>query len=348
MTHQVICKEPGRYLGWPTIGRKADGELLVVFSGDRDEHVCPYGKTQLIRSTDDGQTWSEPETIIDTVLDDRDVGLTICRSGAIVITWFTSLAFEQYDCRKSYGDAMVDGWLAHVAQITAEDRVNGLGHWVRRSLDGGHTWLEMQRVEGTAPHGAIQLDDGRLLLLGTVTDGDRKTIKAEASEDDGATWSVVGEIPQPDDLVGYFCEPHVGETSDGRLVTHLRHERGGETGHYVWQSESDDGGRTWSVAHRLDIWGFPNHLLRLRDGRLLTTYGHRKAPYGERACLSTDGGRTWDLEHEILLRDDNVNGDLGYPATVQLNDHELLTVYYQIEQPGEKTCLMTTRWAVPE
>ncbi len=26
---RVICKEPGDYIGWPTVARKDDGELLV-------------------------------------------------------------------------------------------------------------------------------------------------------------------------------------------------------------------------------------------------------------------------------------------------------------------------------
>jgi len=60
----VICKEPGRYVGWPTIARTADGELLVVFSGDREGHVCPFGKTQLVRSNDGGKTWDYPNEIL--------------------------------------------------------------------------------------------------------------------------------------------------------------------------------------------------------------------------------------------------------------------------------------------
>ncbi|HWZ34774.1 MAG TPA: hypothetical protein VNW51_01370, partial [Mucilaginibacter sp.] len=34
--------EPNRYLGWPTILKTNAGRLFVVFSGDRDSHVCPY------------------------------------------------------------------------------------------------------------------------------------------------------------------------------------------------------------------------------------------------------------------------------------------------------------------
>ena len=33
--------EPNRYLGWPTLLKMDSGRLLIVFSGDRDSHVCP-------------------------------------------------------------------------------------------------------------------------------------------------------------------------------------------------------------------------------------------------------------------------------------------------------------------
>ena len=64
---EIICKPPGRYIGWPTAGRMPDGELLAVFSGDRDAHVDPFGKTFLVRSRDDGQTWDEPELILSLI-----------------------------------------------------------------------------------------------------------------------------------------------------------------------------------------------------------------------------------------------------------------------------------------
>ncbi|MEW6355145.1 MAG: sialidase family protein [Planctomycetota bacterium] len=345
--HQVICKQPGRYIGWPTIGRKADGELLVIFSGDRDQHVCPFGKTQIIRSRDNGKTWTAPETINDCIIDDRDAGILVCRSGVIVISWFTSLAFEQHDCRKAYGDAMVDGWKSHIAKITDEDRKKELGHWIRRSTDGGKTWLPKQRIEGTAPHGPIQLDDGRLLFLGSTTIDGKRGIVAEESPDDGASWKAIGRVPLPDQGDGYWCEPHLVQTTKGRLVGHLRQERGPDP-HYLWQTESDDGGRTWTLAHKLPIWGKPPHLIRLRDGRLLTTYGYRRKPFGQRACLSNDGGETWNLDEEIILRDDSASGDLGYPASVELDDGTIYTIYYQIDKPGEKTCLMATRWRLPK
>ena len=78
----------------------------------------------------------------------------------------------------------------------------------------------------------------------------------------------------------------------------------------------------------------------------MATYGIRTTPYGQRACLSHDGGITWDVGNEIVLRDDAPNGDLGYPATVEIEPGELLTVYYQAEENGEKPCIMATRWSL--
>lgn len=80
---------------------------------------------------------------------------------------------------------------------------------------------------------------------------------------------------------------------------------------------------------------------------MLVAYGRRRRPFGERACLSRDGGLTWDVESEVTLCD-APNDDLGYPASVQLDDGAILTVFYQSEQgQGRRyrlTTLMCTRW----
>ena len=63
------------------------------------------------------------------------------------------------------------------------------------------------------------------------------------------------------------------------------------------QRWSEDGGVTWSLPLRTDIWGYPPHLLKLRDGRVLCTYGYRRDPMGVRAVLSHDGGESWDTDN---------------------------------------------------
>ena len=350
---KVICKQPGNYIGWPTIGRKYDGELLVVFSGDREAHRCPYGKNQMIRSIDGGDTWSDVETINSSPLDDRDTGMTILRSGTIVASWFTGASWDPRNLQpywESLPDHTFDAWRRHVSKITDEARQRWHGHWTRRSTDGGHTWEAAADSIATAPHGPVQLGEGRLIFVGNADVDGRRALVAAESTDEARSWQTIGTIPVPaehlDELP--YDEPHSVEVDDGRIVCLWRYEPAGSRDQwYMRQSESADGGRTWSVTHPTPMWGFPPHLIRLDDGSLLASYGHRRPPYGQRACLSRDGGETWDIENEIILRDDAHSDDLGYPASVELKKGELLTVYYQVDRVGEKTSLMATRWSLP-
>ena len=62
-------------------------------------------------------------------------------------------------------------------------------------------------------------------------------------------------------------------------------------------------------------------------------------------ALSRDDGATWD--HDWIIRDDGPDGDLGYPASVELDDGSLFTVYYQ-KVPGDAKCsLLCSRWTLP-
>jgi hypothetical protein len=45
--------------------------------------------------------------------------------------------------------------------------------------------------------------------------------------------------------------------------------------------------------------------------------------------FSDDGGKTWNTNREVLLAGDGIlNGDLGYPSTVQLADGIIVTLLY--------------------
>ena len=57
-------------------------------------------------------------------------------------------------------------------------------------------------------------------------------------------------------------------------------------------------------------------------------YGRRKAPCGERAIVSYDDGMTWSKEIILNEEPDPDCSDIGYPATVELTDGDLYTVYY--------------------
>ncbi len=339
----VICKQPGKYMGWPSITQTRSGELLVVFSGMREAHVCPFGITQMIRSSDLGQTWSDPETINNTPLDDRDAGILETGQGTLLVNWFTSLAFDR---EKIY--ERNPSWRSHAEKLGEETRAHWLGNWTRRSTDGGRSWEEPVKQLVSAPHGPIELSDGRLLYVGTGYVQDRKIIGVEQSLDDGQSWQLISTVPMGSgDDVTFAHEPHVVELSDGKLVAMFRYNPVDHAQSYLRQSESYDGGRSWTTAHPTGIWGYPPHLLELKNGLLLVSYGVRREPYGEKACISRDEGLSWETDKEILIRG-ALSSDLGYPASIQLEDGSILTVYYQEDKAGEKTCLMSTRWRLRE
>ena len=352
-----LCKEPGRYIGWPTIGKGPNGDLLAVFS--RDSHICPWGKTQMIRSSDGGETWSAPETICNSLIDDRDGGILLLDDGTLLFTWFTSVAYRDRiirDRSKLDPASREFQWRLHDEKLPPALVKEQLGAFTRRSTDGGRTWEPPVRTPCAAPHGPIQLRDGRLLYVGKSGDVDHaglgkgvgKIVAAE-STDRGRSWHLIGEVPFPDGMnVLRLChEPHAIETDDGRIIAQIRYEWPGrpDSPHESIQTESADGGRTWTEPKPVGLDGFPPHLLRLADGTLLSAYGRRHGERGEYACLSDDQGRTWDVANEIKLAG-HWSGDIGYPSSVQRPDGAILTAYYQSEREGEPPCLMGTLWRV--
>jgi hypothetical protein len=93
LERKVISQRDDLYHGWPTVARRRNGQLLLVCSGGRALHVCPFGRVELMRSDDDGQTWGWPCVLLDTEIDDRDAGVLETAKGTILVTTFTSLAY---------------------------------------------------------------------------------------------------------------------------------------------------------------------------------------------------------------------------------------------------------------
>jgi hypothetical protein len=342
---EVISRRPDLYHGWPTLARRASGELLVAWSGGREAHICPFGRVELMRSTDDGRTWSYPQVLMDSPIDDRDAGVCETAAGSLLATTFTSLAYQAIlDRAKGWPEERLERWRAVNRRASAAQRQALLGCWMLRSTDGGMTWSAPCRVPLNSPHGPVAISGGRLLYAGKQLWEPGKKVGVCDSSDDGLSWRWLADIPaRPGDAVEQYHELHAVEAAGGALIVHVRNHNkadGGET----LQSESTDGGRTWSVPRPIGVWGLPSHLLRLRDGRLLMTYGYRRAPFGNQARLSQDHGRAWS--EPITISDDGASGDLGYPSTVELASGELLTLWYEQLRTSPRAVLRLAHWRI--
>ncbi len=344
----VISHQPNVYHGWPTIARRKNGELLVTCSGGREAHVCPFGRVELIRSHDNGQTWTWPEVLVDSPIDDRDSGVLETAKGTILVTTFSSLAFESILNRalkaKNWPKERLERWLAARDRVDYQQRRHLLGCWMLRSEDDGLNWSARYRTPVNSPHGPIQLADGRLLYCGVALWTHERKVGACVSEDDGQTWKWLSNIParKGDNYLAYH-ELHVVECQSGRLVAQIRNHNKQNAGETL-QTESEDGGKTWSEPHSIGVWGYPSHLLRLKDGRLLMSYGHRRKPLGVQARLSEDEGRSWSKP--IVVYGKGISSDLGYPSTVQLDDGSLVTVWYELMKGSTKAVLRKAHWTL--
>jgi hypothetical protein len=350
---KVIRHQTQYYHGWPTLARRRNGDLWLAYSGGREAHVCPFGRVELMVSHDQGQTWGWPQVLLDSALDDRDAGVMETADGTLLVTTFTSLAYEpglltaekrKADAPGAWPAERLKAWQAAHFRLSAEQRQAELGQWMLRSTDGGVTWSARYTSIVNSPHGPIQLSDGRLLYAGKELWTGQKRSGVCESLDEGKTWRWLAAIPvRPEDSAEHYHELHAVEAKEGQILIQIRNENR-VNGNETLQCESTDAGKTWSVPHPIGVWGLPSFLLRLRDGRLLMTYGHRRPPFGNQARLSSDSGKTWS--EPLVISGDGLGSDLGYPSTVELDDGTLLTVWYEVRPGSPRAVLRQARWRI--
>lgn len=348
---RTISLQGQRYHGWPTLCRRANGELIVVCSGGRESHVCPFGRVEMIRSVDDGDSWTYERTILDGPIDDRDAGIIETDRGTLLVTTFTSLAYEP-QLKKAIATAATDSpsmppqrlakWQGVQRRLPDGQHSQHLGCWMLRSEDDGLTWSPAYRVPLNSPHGPIQLRDGSQFYAGVALWEPGRAVGTSRSDDDGRTWTALKELPvRPGDASAQYHELHAVEAADGRLIVQIRNHNKANH-HETLQTHSTDGGETWATPYAIGVWGLPSHLLRLSDDRLLMSYGHRRAPLGNQARVSDDHGQTWS--EPMIIQGDATSGDLGYPSTVEISPGKLVTVWYELLRGNSHAQLRMAKW----
>ena len=330
------------YFGWPSVARLSDGTLAMTASGFRMRHVCPFGKGIISYSFNEGKTWTPPAVVMDTPLDDRDSGIVpFGKNRAIFTSFNNSIAAQTNWMGKLKEDtpwgaaskAFTKAYLDLIAAKPGSETL--LGSTYKLSEDGGYTFGETRLCPVTAPHGPMPTVDGGLLYIGrrfsendAADRGDKPYIQCWRLNAEGG-FDYVSSIENiPDGKGDWYlsCEPHAIQLPDGKILVHIRVQRNCFT---TYQSVSTDFGKTFSKPEPLlSLYGgAPAHLLRLSDGRIISVYGYREAPYGIRYMISDDEGEHWKTD--LVLDDSAETADLGYPASVELSDGRILTVYYQ-------------------
>lgn len=315
---------------WPNLTRTADGTIIATIF-NQPCHGKWEGDLECWVSEDDGRLWHlrgtpaphEPGT---------------CRMNAAA-----GLATN--------GDLIViaSGWGERQPQGgPGTDRRKDacpLPPWVCRSTDGGRTWTHAETMPPPEDRSACIMPFGDIVRLLDGTLGvciyswrppDEHNCYFYSSGDDGRTWTMRGVIQ----------ESNINETTplalpDGRLLAVARTL----DDQHLKMFESMDGGTTWGQLGPVTL-GFqhPGHLLRLRDGRVLLTYGIRnKGLYGIGARISADEGKTWKTPR--VLADFEIATDGGYPSSVEVDDGTIVTAYYCNRIPSHQRYHMgVIRW----
>lgn len=343
MQHVVVYREIGRFGGWPANGGIWSwGDEIVV--GFRRGYMDLAGGFHAVdrtrpstwvqaRSQDGGMSWTledpgfgEPEP---GTYDDRRTGLV---SGI-------DFAHPDFAIKLSHNGLRA-----------------GARSWFHYSYDRGASWLGPYTFPTLGLPGVaartdyLPLTDGSYLFFLTAakTNGAEGHVYCARTTDGARTFEFRSWIgPEP---AGWTIMPASVRLPDGRILVALRSRDGNPDSkasqHFIDLYESRDEGASWThcglpVADT-GLGGNPPTLSRLADGRLVITYGYRKAPFGMRAVVSADQGQTWC--DPIVLRDDGGNHDIGYPRAVVSADGTLVTIYYYNDAPDGERYIAATLW----
>ena len=346
----VVYRNEDSYCGpISMLQRLPDGEILLVFREakwrGRVTHMDPTTRTSLLRSRDDGRTWFSQVTPDPS--GGNGTAMMRLADGTILVNtfhWVFAPAAERHRLAGLPAQK-------HVEWVNMAVAVGGV--FMTRSSTDGYTWATPRHIEEPqgwpmmACHGApLELPDGELLLPVTC----RRSGDGQAhgfvlrSRDKGITWGEPACITDDAPAEISFHETRLVLCPSGRILALHRTPKGN-----YWQNVSTDRGASWSDTRETPMWcggSSPPDLKLLSDGRVLLTRGYRREPFGVRVHITEDEGDSWPAENEIVLRDDGLDRDVGYPSTVELGDRRMLTVYYWHGEDQIRH-LQRTSWDLP-
>ena len=351
--HIVIYRDPAVYASFPNLARLPDGSVICAFRHAKDRqslygsvtHIDPTAKDVYLLSRDGGKSFQKRlHTIVNDRFSDQDPCVNVLRDGRIIVTYFRWELCALGRGKKKWGSEQFETY-GRTLWEQYDCFPGGVAYSI--SDDLGATWTHHPRlhVKGMSETGGIrgnitELSNGDLLLpfYGSNSTSELDRSGLIVSHDRGESWEYLTTMAFDPECKKNYLEPNIYQTAGGKIVGLYRTQTNfrlpgvsfDSTYLNLHVSESTDGGKTFGPVREIPgLWGSsPFHALRLRDGRVLLSYGYRRKPFGIRARICDP-----ELEHiedgeELILVDDAPNGDLGYPHAVQLDDGSVLVAYY--------------------
>jgi hypothetical protein len=345
--HVDVYSVKGRFGGWPAnhgIWSWGD-EILVGFSAGyykdrgRSHHIDKEKPEEhlLARSLNGGETWSiENPAAKGTLIPIGEALHGITPPGLKEKPW--------RDC--AGGINFTHPEFCMTVRMTSAHAGPARFYY---SMDRGHDWEGPFRLPLFGQQGIAARTDyivnGKhdCMLFLTAAKPNRREGRPMCvrTVNGGRTWKLVSWIA--DEPAGFAIMPSTVRLGSKELLTAIRRREEGKR--WIETYRSLDDAQSW----RLDTVPAPNlgagnppSIIRLSDGRICLTYGHRAKPFEIRSRISSDNGRTWG--REIILRGNGGGPDLGYPRTIQRADGKIVTIYYFHDEPKGDRYIAATIW----
>lgn len=335
----------------PALVRAPNGDLLATFNTSGDS--MPGGELQMIRSVDNGTTWSSATVIATPTLYGPSGSVASTRGMTTLSTGTILLPFNQ--------------GVVHTAFTNTESTL-----YIARSTDSGVTWSNvyvpvnlptLRRVTWSDGGNIMELPNGDLLLgvygeKALVPEWQKDPMRWGAgvlrSTDGGLTWSSFVEFafdpnnPPPDpSYPGGANEFALWQLPDGRIMAQIRFAEGiGAVRAQTYLSYSGDGGATWTApvatGHSAEALAIDAEYCPAVPGRHVLVMGHREVTPGGvrtgRALLATsyDNGVTWQQTDEFQDETGSttgLGGSTGEPDFIAIGGDRWLALF-QVQVPG--------------
>ena len=341
--HVMVAGEEGRFMAWPAnngFWSWDDGrEILVGYAdapwdADGGFHLRGHSTvSRLARSTNGGENWmrEDPDTYVgreeeptpspgDIDFKNPDFALRVATTGGKARFFFS------YDRGKTWKGSY---WFN---ELNEDPNLEGLQNTARTSylVTSSSSCLIFMSAQNPELQHSSRLD---------------KTFVAETT-DGGKTFQFISwVVPWTDQYRAVM--PSAVRTSNGKIIIAARRRNPRDEDQPCWIDSyvSEDNGRTWSFLSIVGETGLyngnPAALSLLSDGRLACCYGNRSL----RQILvrfSNDHGVNWS--EEIVIRDNPLGYDIGYPQIVQNAEGEMVAVYYLATEAHPHSYIEAAIW----
>ena len=362
--HFTLYKNSHYFSSFPSAALLENSELLIIFRRARDsrwllddnsqeskhlkhqvDHIDSRSQLTKIHFDLNLKALTEPEPLnINPETADQDASLLILSNNNILLS-----SFSWYPIHSRLANELKN----HNVRLYGKSDITGCfyifwGGFTRLSSDLGKTWSPhnflpklpnsndiipgKRFAHGGAIRGqAIEIENEILLPVYNTLKNDKVTSShLYVSYDKGQTWSYRSLIARDKEQMLDLNEPSIIQLEGDKIMAFLRNTSGND---HLITTVSYDRGFTWSEWNEQNVIGHPTHPLKLSDGRIFISYGYRHKPFGIRARFLDGLGKKF-ISDEIIIRDDGLCGDVGYPWSVELPDRRILIVYYFTEADG--------------